>query len=50
MLPLAKKTQTGEIKLILASGSARRRLLFETAVILNPLIYSYLIIRLGIQV
>jgi len=33
MLPLASKSQTGEIKLILASGSARRKLLFETAVI-----------------
>lgn len=33
MLPLAVKSQTGEIKLILGSGSARRKLLLETAVI-----------------
>lgn len=33
MLPLAKKSHTGEINLILASGSARRRLLLETAVL-----------------
>jgi hypothetical protein len=32
MLPLASKSQTGEIKLILASGSARRKLLLETLV------------------
>ena len=32
MLPLAKKSQTGEVKLILASGSARRKILLETAV------------------
>lgn len=51
MLPLAQKTRTGEIKLILASGSARRKLLFETAVIIEPiaLIYS-LLFGLGIRI
>lgn len=33
MLPLALKSQKGEVKLILASGSARRKFLFETVVI-----------------
>lgn len=33
MLPLVEKSQTGEIKLILCSGSARRKFLLETVVI-----------------
>jgi len=32
MLPLAKKSQNDEIKLVLASGSARRKWILENAV------------------
>jgi hypothetical protein len=48
MLPLAKQSQTGKIKLILASGSARRKFLLETAVI--PKVQFVLDNSVGIQV